>query len=158
MADIACYGKPYDEQTLENMKRKRLQELRVKSILVELLLYVCFLTILYFISYNNRDFNSFHITRHLNNQLLQSPTKNSSFHTLRYSNVTNPYKSYRIFRFVPIFNEIDAITLFRCLLGTEYRTFLRLVEEHLDSIRFSINMVQWSSAEFFWAAEHKGPG
>lgn len=108
MADIACYGKPYDEQTLENMKRKRLQELRVKSILVELLLYVCFLTILYFISYNNRDFNSYHITRHLNNQLLQSPTKNSSFHTLRYLNVrTNPSKSYRIFRFVPIFNSCN---------------------------------------------------
>lgn len=105
LADIACYGKPYDEQTLENMKRKRLQELRVKSILVELLLYVCFLAILYFISYNNRDFNSYHITRHLNNQLLQSPTKNSSFHTLRYLNVrTNPSKSYHIFIFVPIFN------------------------------------------------------
>lgn len=110
LADIACYGKPYDEQTLENMKRKRLQELRVKSILVELLLYVCFLTILYFISYNNRDFNSFHITRHLNNQLLQSPTRNSSFHTLRYSNVTtNSSKSYGIFRIVSIFNEIDII-------------------------------------------------
>ena len=85
--DYSFYGAPFSEQTLENMKRKRLQELRMKRIFAELLLYVCFLVVLYFISYNNRDFNSFQMRRHLSSHLLHSPTKNSSFHTLRYDKV-----------------------------------------------------------------------
>ncbi|XP_078316679.1 polycystin-1-like protein 2 [Crassostrea virginica] len=85
--DYSFYGAPFSEETLENMKRKRLQELRMKRIFAELLLYVCFLVVLYFISYNNRDFNSFQMRRHLSSHLLHSPTKNSSFHTLRYDKV-----------------------------------------------------------------------
>ena len=70
---------PYENEYMTALKKARVKELRTKAIVSELMSYVVFLTILFIISYGNRDPNSFK----LKHQIVQNLVIKNRFHKVR---------------------------------------------------------------------------
>ncbi|OWF51801.1 Polycystic kidney disease protein 1-like 2 [Mizuhopecten yessoensis] len=81
-------------ECVEKMKEQRQKELKAKMVFLELFCYVLFISVLYLISYSNRDSRSYQFRSHLENHLLKSPKSNSSSDTLRFSNIVKTEDFY----------------------------------------------------------------
>ncbi|XP_069125495.1 polycystin-1-like protein 2 [Argopecten irradians] len=69
---------------VEKMREQRQKELKAKMVFLELFCYILFITVLYLISYSNRDSRSYQFRSHIENHLLKSPLAKP---TLRFNNV-----------------------------------------------------------------------
>ena len=61
---------PPDPEALEEARRKRVNEMKMEAILKEICVYGFFVLILFFLSYQQRDMDSFNFTDNLRNLFL----------------------------------------------------------------------------------------
>ena len=61
-----------DSSRLKELREKRLQEIQIEAILKECLVYIFFILVLYFISYQDKDNRSFTFVQNLQNQYFGS--------------------------------------------------------------------------------------
>ncbi|XP_033731377.1 polycystic kidney disease protein 1-like 2 [Pecten maximus] len=79
---------------VEKMKEQRQKELKAKMVFLELFCYILFITVLYLISYSNRDSRSYQFRAHIENHLLKSPLAKPTLDTLRFNNVVKTEDFY----------------------------------------------------------------
>ena len=78
---------PLNLHTVSHLKKQRKEVLKAESIFTELLLYSIFLTVLYLISFSNRDVKLYYSKHHLDQQLISYTNDNTSLDMLRFEKV-----------------------------------------------------------------------
>ncbi|CAC5416734.1 PKD1L2 [Mytilus coruscus] len=85
---------PLKPKKLARLKEKRQQRLQMQEIFIELVLYMIFLTVLYCVSFSNRDSRWYNVKNHLEQQLVTSNNISAGDSTLRYDQVTTASSLY----------------------------------------------------------------
>ncbi|XP_043195453.1 polycystic kidney disease protein 1-like 2 [Amphibalanus amphitrite] len=80
---------PYDKETLEKMRKQRLKEIEMGVIVREIISYSFFLWILFVLSYDNRDPNSFYLQKNLENAFIKIGDYTNFHRWLDFSRVSN---------------------------------------------------------------------
>lgn len=61
---------PPDTEALEEARKQRIKEVKMEAILKEIMIYFFFVLILFFLSYQQRDLQSFYYTENMKNMFL----------------------------------------------------------------------------------------
>ncbi|XP_076075490.1 polycystin-1-like protein 2 isoform X1 [Mytilus galloprovincialis] len=85
---------PLKSQTVARLKEKRQQRLKMQEIFIELVLYMIFLSVLYCVSFSNRDPRWYNVKHHLEQHLVTSNSISVGGSTLKYDQVTTASNLY----------------------------------------------------------------
>ena len=88
--------KPPDTSSLEAARELRMKEMQMEAILKEVLVYFFFVLVLFFLSYQNRDLNSFPYAQNIKNIFF------GSFSVCLYNNFTKQLTVLKIINYYSV--------------------------------------------------------